>query len=440
MDNENNSSNLQNAINNYQEDKVENQMPALNTENATQETIVENSNNVDINNVKSVFEDMNISTQVNENTEQNNGLNNPFKVDNMDNAPITQNQPTPNNSAETQNQPTPNNSAETQNQQTPNNSVETQNPAPSVEVPQTNESVNLSSTTIGTIKPDKQKSPIAMIALFSFLLLFMIFMPEVLDFVNKNFGTNLEAHTGVTIEEPVEGEKEEQKITMYDFNDETVITLDKITIQSFIKSVDDGEYMLSFTIRNGGTQLYEFNKKLYFEFYDENSTFIGRTYLENITQITGGMTNNYKIPASKQIYDNAKKIELVQRTNDDYPNVKLVSDQLTCTNSKYNIVYTFDENQRLTYIRDMYTYTKRDDVFEYSSDLITYKSKIENLNRLDGVTAALTETDTGFITTVAIDYAYAEYSKLSSDTKYYMKDTYARIISFEMSSKGYDCR
>ena len=401
MDENKNNTELQNALNNVENESIENQMPALNNDNA-KENIVANDANVDMNNVKSVFEDMNISTQT---------VENDVKIDSLDNSPIA---------------PAPQEEQQVATQQ--------------VEVPQEN-AYNLNATTIGTIKPDKQKSPIAMIVLFGALFLFMIFMPEVLNYVNNKFGTNFNSHSGERIEEIYEDNQDEsQKITMYDFNDKTEIALDKISIQSFSKIIENEEYKLSFTIKNSGTQLYEFKKKLFFEFYDANKTFVGRAYLENISQITGGVTNSYKITINKDIYDNAQKIELVQRTNDDYNQIQLVGNQLTCTNNKYNLVYTFDENQRLTYIKDMYTYTKTDDVVAYTSDLISYKSKINNLDNMDGVTAVLTETDTGFITTIAIDYSQADYSRLSSDTNYYKKDTYARVISFEMNAKGYNCR
>lgn len=389
----NNSSDLQNMISNLPEVKkeveiIENDLPKpAPVENTMEPT--------------SVFDDMAVSTPAVEGVK---------KPENIDNAPIV-------------------------NEAAP---VEPTPVVPNVEEPKSEFTLN--AQTIGTVKPDKQKSPIAMIVLFGILLAFMIFMPEVLNYINKTFGTNLQTHSGVNIPEVVEQEEQTQEITMYDLNDDTVITLDKISFQTFVKSIEDTDYKLSFTIKNSGTQLYSFSKKLYFEFYDNSKTFLGRSYLENVKDITGGVSNHYQVDINNDIYDKATKIELVQRTEDDYPAVELTSNLLTCTNSKYNIVYTFDTNQRLSSIKEMYTYIKPDDIVAYSTDLVSYKAKIDNLDRLDGVTAVLTENETGFITTIAIDYKQADYSQLSSDTKYYQKDTYARIIKFEMSAKGYNCR
>ena len=394
MDKDNNNpTNLEGMINDLPEEKTEILTQASSTE-------LPKTASYDLPQIKSAFDEMSATTQVVEKIN---------KPESLENAPVI---------------PKP---------------KEEKVSVPQIELPQSDD-YNLNAQTIGTVQPDKQKSPIAMLVLFGFLVSFMVFMPEVLNFVNKTFGTNLETHTGVNIPDVVEQETETQKVTMFDFNDDTVITLDKISFQSFVKSIEDEDYKLSFTIKNSGTQLYDFKKKLYFEFYNESSTFIGRAYLENVKEITGGITNNYKVTINQQIYDSAKKIELVQRTDDDYPSVELVSNQLTCTNNKYNLVYTFDSNQRLTYIKDMYTYIKPDDVVAYSTDLISYKSKIDNLDRKDGVTAVLAENETGFVTTIAIDYAQANYNELSSDTNYYKKETYARVIKFEMSAKGYTCR
>ena len=322
---------------------------------------------------------------------------------------------------------------------------------PKVELPQTKEdsgstiptNINTSqdeATTIGTIKPDKQKSPITMMVLFGLLILFIIFMPTVLSLFNKYFGTNLSVNpisNTQTKEEVVKEEK--QNTTMYPLNSDTIISLDKLEIGGFTKNNTDG-YKLSFYIKNTGSVLYSFQKKLYLEYYDNNNTFVGRSYLQSVKEITGGITNNYTIDIDSNAYDNATKVEIIQRTEDDYPSISLENNQLTCNNNTDNIVYTFDTSSKLTNIRHMYTYTKGSDLITYNNDLINYKTKISNLDYQDGVTAVLTETDTGFITTIAIDYQSADYSKLSSNLDYYDKNTSARIISFEMNAKGYTCR
>ena len=323
-----------------------------------------------------------------------------------------------------------------------------------VELPQTKEaqettpapSVNVSasdSQVIGMVKPDKQKSPIAMLVLFSLLILFIIFMPTAISLFNQYFGTNLNVDSlnnpTKKVDTPVSDDKDKQEIKMYDLSEDTVIKIDKIDFGGFKKDSTDG-YVIKFYIKNNGSQLYSFEKKLYLDFYDNTNTFIGRTYIENVKDITGGITNNYTLNINSAIYNGATKVELIQRTEDDYPAVTLEKNLLTCTNTTTSLVYTFNQESKLTAIKDMYTYTKDEDSVKYNSDLLTYKTKASNLDALEGVTAVLTENDNGFISTVAIDYQYADHSKLPTNTSYYAKDTLAKIISFEMNAKGYTCR
>lgn len=294
--------------------------------------------------------------------------------------------------------------------------------------------------TIGTVKPDKQKSPIAMLLLFVILVLFILFMPTAVSLFNKYFGTNFETNPGDSkLEAPIVEPEPAQKVTMYPLSESTVIAIDKVELNNFKKDNTSG-YKLSFIIKNTGATEYEFDKKLYLDYYNESNTFIGRTYLETVKKVGAGTSSDFVVNINSTIFNDATKVEAILRTNDDYPNITLTDKQLTCTNEKENIVYTFDDNSRLLYIKDMFTYVKNDNAMDYSNDLLTYKSKISSLDALNGVTAILTETDNGFITSIAIDYSAADYSQLSSNTNYYVKDTYARIISFEMNAKGYNCK
>ena len=311
--------------------------------------------------------------------------------------------------------------------------------AASVSAATTNQVVQNNAQTIGTIKPDKQKSPIAMLVLFSSLVFFILFMPTAIDLFNKYFGTNIKLDPGLNVQEEEKKKPEpSQTVNTYPLSESTVIAVDKVEFTNFKKDNTDG-YYLTFNLKNNGSTMYSFEKKLYLDYYDNNNTLVGRSYLDKIKEVSGGLNLDYKVVINNSIYTNATKVELVQRTNDDYPVITLVNGQLTCTNETNSLIYKFDGNERLTNIRDTETYIKGDDDFKFASDKIDYSSRISILNAIDGVTAILTDTDTGFITVVDIDYKSADYSKLSTNNNYYVKDTYARIISFEMNAKGYNC-
>ena len=293
--------------------------------------------------------------------------------------------------------------------------------------------------TIGTIKPDTQKSPFAMIILFGALALFIVFMQPLLELSNEVFHTNFDTFSGANVDEGTKQDEEvEQEVKMYQLATNSVITVDNIEVTNFKLSRDNG-YKLSFSIKNKGTQLYSFSSKVFFDYFDDTNTFVGRSYLENVKEITGGITNEYSVVATEDIYSKATKLEMVLRTEDTYPTVELTNNKLTCSDDDESIVYGF-ENNKLISIRDMFTYEKGSNPEIYSEDLLNYKSKMESLSRLDGITAVLTENETGFITSILIDYSNADYKQISSNKNYYIKDTYARVINFEMNAKGYTCR
>lgn len=377
----------------------------------------------------------------------------PTDQNNVNNEQIAQSTPAQTNQ---QVQAQPEQVQEANTNPTPQNPATTVQEVPKVEMPKLNnqdqvQSGNIGnvkesqSQTIGKIKPDKQKSPVAMLVLFLVLIVFMLFMPPILSFVNQTFNLNIKIpnvnnnNNNSNNNNNNNNKPSQEEIKMYDLSESTSIEMDKLVFNDFRKASDVG-YKLAFEIKNTGLSVYKFEKKLYIEFYNDNKTFIGRSYLENLKEVSSGAETTYIIDINEEIFNNASKIELIQRTEDDYPNITITDGQLTCTNATTNLVYTFDSDQKLTTIKDMYTYTKTEDELSYNSDLVVYKSKMDSLNENDGVTATLSETDSGFITTIYINYASADYQKISSNKNYYIKDTYAKTISFEMNAKGFTCR
>ena len=329
-----------------------------------------------------------------------------------------------------ENIPTPNNTQEVKNQLPQSNSEPLQNQA----------------QVIGTLEKDKQKFPVSIVVLFVVLMIFLIFMPNIIDLTNKIFGTNIDSHSGEKLDINPDKKEDNTEVTSTNIakiSSETVLKLNNIEFSNISKATDEIDgvktNVIKFSVKNTANTLYKFDKKVYLDFYNDSNTFINRLYIETLKEISGGVTNNYSIKISDDINNSATNLNIVLRVDDDYPSVNVSNNQLVCSTSTEAFIYTFNEN-KLINIKDTYTYTKGSDSLKYNNDLLSYSSRINNLNNQEGVTAVITETDTGFITNIAIDYSTADYSKLSSNTNYYMKDTEAKVISFEMISKGYDCR
>jgi hypothetical protein len=356
----------------------------------------------------------------------------------------------PNSALNTNNQSTPHVDSELTNMATKETKSVPLNNAPITPqaTPESNSNVDIKfsddNKTIGTLKPDKQKSPVSMIILFTILILFIAFMPQIITLTNTLLGTNLNANNGVntnntsTPTTTTDMNKTETTTDVtnnyYDINDTTTITIDNLKISSMKKNNDN----LSFTILNTNSTNYSFTKKLFFEFYDNNNTFISRSILDYSDAINSNATINASVYLGNDAYNKATKVELVLRSIDDYPSVSLTSDTLVCKNNTNTITYTFKDS-KLNKILDVFTYTKSGDTTEYNNQVLTYKSKISKMDALTGVDAVLTENTTGFITSTSIDYSSASYKDLTTKTNYYDSNTQGKVVSFEMDAKGFTC-
>lgn len=314
----------------------------------------------------------------------------------------------------------------------------------------TNDDTNLpkfnnNESTIGKIKPDKQKSPLAMIILFGILVIFIIFMPQIIELANKYLGTNLNANTGVIIENTnntsnnTTNTVSNNENVLYSLTDDLSIKMDDLQFMNFKKVKENNKYTLTFDIKNNGSSSYKFTKKLYLEFYNSNSTFISRTLLDYSDSISSSATVNVSANITSEDYETGYKLALILRSDDDYPNVTLSNNLLTCSNDNDKILYYFLDS-KLIKINETLTYVKGSDAILYNNDLMNYKQTVSKLDALDGVESALTETENGFIISLIIDYNTATYSALSYKTNIYDKNTLASVISFEMGAKYYSCK
>ena len=323
-------------------------------------------------------------------------------------------------------------------------------PAENGDLPQFNETAQ----TIGKIKPDKQKSPIAMLILFGILIAFILYMPEAVRLISEYmpdqvqkieelFGIDETMLNGVNSDiyggedEPKEEENNTNTLKLLDLTNTLEIKLNDLSITNLNKTVNNGNYYINFNIKNNKTTAYTFSKKLYLDFYNSKDVFINRS-LVDITSIDPSSTVESYALISKDVYDNGTKIIAVLRNGDDYPSVTIQDNMLTCKNDTRTIIYGFKDNKLIS-INDTQTNQKIADLSTYASVLTEKKKEIGEMDAIPGVTAVLTEDETGYVTTISLNYTTAEYSKLTYKEDYYDKDTKPKVISFELVSKGYTC-
>lgn len=308
--------------------------------------------------------------------------------------------------------------------------------------------------TIGMMKKDTQKSPVAILILFVTLILSVFLIPQITPYFSDvlkifHIDDNSSIYDNNRKDNPIEDNtnkdqndnnlnNDETKITYYDLKEDTEITFGDLKISNFLKTTEGNNFYLSYKILNNGETSYSFrNHKIYFDFYNDSKTYLGRILIDMDTLASKEETT-LKSPISETEYNQAINFEVLERTSADYQSVTLKNNKLTCTNSNHTIVYTFNSNN-LVGLDDTFNYTfiANDDAYaKYSLDT---QNTVNELNKAVGVSAGFVNKENGFIKTVRIDYSATEEDFTKYDRLYYPKNEKASAINYELESIGYKC-
>lgn len=327
--------------------------------------------------------------------------------------------------------------------------VETQNVTP-----QTTNEIELpkfasEEKSIGTLKKDTQKSPVAMLILFGILIAVIYFIPIVTpyfsDILDKlGISNNSEIYDGIQNNDTTKDntdtkddtQKEPQKKKTYTLAATEAATLDKIEYTAFQKEQDGAYYYINYTITNKSTSTYSFTThKIFLEFYDDAKTYLGSA-LVNTPSLNANSTVSVKSLVNQSIYTSATTFQIVEKQADEYPDANLINNTLTCTLNNRILTYTF-YNNKLTKIVDTDTYS--DTSTNYTNTYIDAQTKVNTLNRVTGVNAIFVPETNKFTTNITIDYNIVNSNLTTNDTLYYVKDTSANTIKYELDALGYTC-
>ena len=302
---------------------------------------------------------------------------------------------------------------------------------------------------IGTLKKDTQKSPVAMLILFGILIAVIYFIPIVTpyfsDILDKlGISNNSEIYDGIpdtdTTKDNTDTKDNTQKDTTekktYTLAATETATLDKIEYTAFQKEQGGANYYINYTITNKSTSTYSFTThKIFLEFYDSAKTYLGSA-LVNTPSLNANSTVSVKSLVNQSIYTSATTFQIVEKQSDEYPDANLINNTLTCTLNNRVLTYTF-YNNKLTKIVDTDTYS--DTSTNYTNTYIDSQTKVNTLNRVTGVNAIFVPETNKFTTNITIDYNIVNSDLTSNDTLYYVKDTSANTIKYELDALGYTC-
>ena len=363
----------------------------------------------------------------------------------------TSNTKTTSSNANTYFQTVPDNKTNALNNQIPNQASTNQIP-----VNQDFAMPKLSTTeTVGTMKKDTQKSPVAMLVLFACLIIGIFVIPYITPYLSdvlkifgiddnssiygdgKDTSSNTNKDNNVN-KDNTNKDNDSKETTYYDILDTTSITFNKLTISNLTKTEENGMLYLNYKITNNDTTSYNFKEhKVYFDLYNDAKTYIGRVLIDTDT-LNSKEEITLKSILNNNEYTAATKLEVLERTTADYQSVTLKNNKLTCTGNNHSTIYTFTSN-KLTGIDDTYNYTFTVNDEAYAEYALSVQYLVNDLNKITGVSAGFVNTQTGFTKTMKINYSETSENLTKYDRIYYEKDIAASTVKYELESIGYKC-
>ncbi len=296
----------------------------------------------------------------------------------------------------------------------------------------------LSITKIGELETTEQ-SPLFVLILFGFILVFIFFLPTIANLIkapNEKPDYSL-------LEKPQENNQEEKpreepKNSYYQYSDTLSIDLEeKIKINEFALVGNT----LSFKVTNANETRFSFQKDNYFlELYSEEDTLLERIYLGDTTvSRETDMVLQFALNSNTALY--MKKLSFAKKEITDYPNVTLEKNEneeevLTCTKDKETLTYKF-QKEKLFSISHVVNYSST--ISNYESILNTWQTNSKKLNNMEGITSIFVDAGTGFVVNTTIDTKTAKLNEVEN-TSYYPNETLAKVVSFEMEARGFSCK
>lgn len=297
--------------------------------------------------------------------------------------------------------------------------------------------------TIGELDENKT-STIMLFIFFAIFVVFAVYLPTISTYVANYFHKDSLVDVGDKPEKPDKPDTPDtpdvKESVLYDYGEELAFTVDGLKLDKFsIKSnTIENTHSISFTVENTTSKNIDFNIKKYFiEIYDGNKTLLGRAIFNN--NIIGKSENlKMNLPISSDAAQGISKISVMEKNLKDYPLFELKDTYvLTCTNSHETIEYKYNSGTEIDNISESVKYLN-DNSENYFQVLANYTSLSNNYKNKEGVTSEIVPVSSGFIFDVDIDTNKAKVADLNNDY-YYVRKTEAKVVAFEMGSRGFTC-
>ena len=305
------------------------------------------------------------------------------------------------------------------------------------------ENKELQSVEIAKIEAPKQGNIFGLIAFFLILLVFVVGLPYMGDIIDRIKGVKPEVNDpSLNNNTPKEPEDNIPEDVLPIHLDSASFTVNDLEFTNF--RLDHENSRISFDVETPKEQgISLLSSNIFLQLYSADNTLLERVLVEKNTIIAKGSGSTFTFPISENSNTNVINVLVLTKSVDDYLNISLSKDGegvefLICATGDRKITYYFEE-AKLNKIDDIDIYKRNDDNFEAYSELISSKrNEASAFNNRSGITSVVQETLEGFTMTTKVDLTIAEVNKQAFPL-YYPKETLAKVISFEMEARGYNC-
>ncbi|MDD4406773.1 MAG: hypothetical protein PHF30_01895 [Bacilli bacterium] len=289
---------------------------------------------------------------------------------------------------------------------------------------------------LGKLRKEKSSKPIFVFLVFVLIIGITFGLPYIQKYA-KNPNTIVGAIYGKFFE--VDDSKEEDKtITRHTLNENTSIDFNNIILSNV--KINNNKVFYDLVNKTNNTIILD-STNYYFNIYNSENELLKSIKLTG--NITNEKTNNEYTFSDFKFKNIAYYGNVVTFTN--YEDIKLKENDLgianlTCSISNNTYKYDFN-NLSLKSISHNYKYDNVKDINKYLEKYNFYIDKSKKINELAPTTSNTQEKDVGFEFVAAIDLTKVNISDLKEyiDYNYYVLDTPAKKVKYEMEAKGYKC-
>ncbi len=296
---------------------------------------------------------------------------------------------------------------------------------------------------LGKVKKGSAGKPMAVVIIFLFIGSIILFLPTIINYFGDNNIIDLVKNGQIVdffinhdnyVNQPISNNNQEIESKEEDtlLNSKASITKDNFTLTNFNLTKEN----IDFDINTINT--INFDEESYYLILTKNNKTISTIKLVGTVATSSKITFKFKETLQDIIEVKGK----IKKVNDnDYPSYIVSSDEsglgsLICSKDNYKIEYILSNN-KLTRIKETYTYLDNGNQTEYLSEFNKYTKLSTEINNSNAL-STLIETYSGFTFTTDIDLN--TYISKTKNYNYYSLNTKTNKIQYEMTAKGYDCK